>query len=57
MIDFKESDGRGEKIAAMEAVKAAQFAFKALPGKMLKESAKGTLADVLECQRGIVTVD
>ena len=29
-------------------------AFKALPGKMLKESAKGTLTDVLECQRGIV---
>ena len=29
-------------------------AFKALPGKMLKESAKGTLADVLECQRGIL---
>jgi hypothetical protein len=29
-------------------------AFKALPGKMLKESAKGTLADVLERQRGIL---
>jgi hypothetical protein len=29
-------------------------AFKALPGKMLKESAKATLADVLECQRGIL---
>jgi hypothetical protein len=29
-------------------------AFKALPGKMLKESAKGTLAEVLECQRGIM---
>jgi hypothetical protein len=29
-------------------------AFKALPSKMLKESAQGTLAEVLECQRAIV---
>jgi hypothetical protein len=57
MIEFKESNGRGEKIVAMEAVKAAQFAFKALPGKMLRGPVKGTLADVLECQGGIATVD
>jgi hypothetical protein len=31
-------------------------AFKALPGKMLRESAKDTLADVLECQRGVVAL-
>jgi len=31
-------------------------AFKALPRNMLRESAKGTLADVLECQRGIMAL-